>query len=512
MDNRPVRLRLFARWLLWLLAISLLIAVPVVTAQTDADSSPIDLDSLPGCGFTERSGIPNMNVGAVVINFETGEGCVENLDRTFQIASVPKLFIAGAFYEWMLEGRISASTPITFTDTYWMGGRNACLQEVDLGRSFSSRELVELMIYCSDNAATWMVMDALGASRVQEYIDSLDIDGIGPVLPYSDVDRIKLAYLDPFWASVPRGLSSRYWRRRWTNGLVPEYFDETPDYTRQQRIEANQYYMDTAETNTATPRAIAEFMLKLRQDRANASGNESLVASLIFNAMLKNQRENTAQAFPGTLLMGAKNGFDTGLTAEVNVVFDEVGGFLPSAMFIIFTQQEDLSVSYVQQPGDYFGVLNTYLRNLSPELVGRLLGDDVTVIPPVTPSPSVRMVRYQSEDVLNPCWRPYRLSGYDAAQVNTLQSCLNGVFSWDVAPLDEPLGVMTVLGNLTGAENRIVLVFTAPNGTPYSYQTEADFARQAAVYWLHPINMAGQWTLDIYLNLERIHSETFMAG
>ena len=115
MDNRPVRLRLFARWLLWLLAISLLIAVPVVTAQTDADSSPIDLDSLPGCGFTERSGIPNMNVGAVVINFETGEGCVENLDRTFQIASVPKLFIAGAFYEWMLEGRISASTPITRT-------------------------------------------------------------------------------------------------------------------------------------------------------------------------------------------------------------------------------------------------------------------------------------------------------------------------------------------------------------------------------------------------------------
>ncbi|MCA9915665.1 MAG: hypothetical protein KC496_20060, partial [Anaerolineae bacterium] len=101
MDNRPVRLHLFARWLLWLLGTSLLLGMPVVSAQTDADIGAIDLDSLPDCGFTARSGIPNMNVGAVVINFETGVGCVENLDRTFQIASVPKLFIAGAFYEWM---------------------------------------------------------------------------------------------------------------------------------------------------------------------------------------------------------------------------------------------------------------------------------------------------------------------------------------------------------------------------------------------------------------------------
>ncbi|MCB9461375.1 MAG: serine hydrolase [Anaerolineaceae bacterium] len=511
MKNRPVRLHRFIKQ--WLLCISVLLltVTPVVTAQTD-ESSTVDLDGLPDCGFTATTNIPGTTVGAVVYNFDTGFGCVENLDRTFQVASVLKLFIAGAFYEWMLEGRISPTTPITFTDTYWMGGRTACLQEVDLGRSFSARELVELMIYCSDNASTWMITDYLGASRVQEYIDSLSIDGIGPVLPYADVDRIKLTHIDPTWANVPRGLSSRFWRRRWTNGLIPQYFAAAPDYTREQLIEADQNYLDTAITNTATPRAIAEYMLKLRDDRANASGNEALVASLVFNAMLKNQRENTAQAFPGTLLIGAKNGFDTGVTAEVNVVFDDVRGFLPSAMFIIFTQQEDLSVPYVQRPGAYFGVLNTYLRNLSPHLVELLFGEDVSVIPPVTPSPNVRMVRYQSEELLNPCWRPYRLSGYDAAAVPALQSCLNGVFSWDVAPLDESLGVMTVFGNLTGAENRIVLVFTAPNGTPYSYQTEADFVRQAAVYWLHPINQAGQWTLDIYLNLQRIHSETFMAG
>lgn len=501
------------RWFIPLVVLFFMVLFMAQAFNISAQETPpeVELATLPDCGFG-ASEDANMVVGAVVINFDTGTGCTENLDHTFQIASVPKLFIAGAYYEWMLEGRISASSQMTFNEDYWMGGSTACLQQEDLGRSFTTRELVELMIYCSDNAATWMMVDALGPSRVQEYIDSLGIEGIGPVLPYADVDRIKLSYLDPRWATVPRGISSRYWRRRWTDGLVPDYFSEVPSYNREQLIAANAQYIATATTNTATPRAIAEYIIKLRDDRASMSGTESLVASLMFNTMLKNQREHSSQAFPGTLLIGAKNGFDTGLTAEVNVVFDEVGGFLPNAMFLIFTQQPDLTAFDVQRPGDYFGVLNTYLRDLSPQLVEMLLGTEEPAIPPVTPTANVSLVRYQSESLINPCWSPYRLSGYAASSVATLQSCLTNIYSYDVVPVDEQLGIAVVLRNLSGAENRIVLAFTGPDGTPYSYQTEADFDTQAGVYWLQPINMAGEWTLDIYYNLERVYTDTFIAG
>lgn len=491
----------------------------ILTSDTQAQTSAvvpseppeIVLDDLPDCNFTAESGLSNVMVGAVVVNFETGVGCVENLDQTFQVASVPKLFIAGAYFEALINGTVSTATRLTFTRDYWMGGRTDCLRAEDIGQNYSTRSLVELMIYCSDNAATWMVMDSLGWERVQAYIDRLGIPDIGPVIPYSDVDRQKLAFMDARWDQVPRGLASRFYRARLTDGLVPTYFAEVPEYTSDQRIAANIQYMQTADTNTATPRAMAEYLMQLRADRAAMQGNDALVASLVFNTMLKTQREHSAQAFPGTVLIGAKNGFDVGLTAEVNLVFDRVGGLLPEAMFIIFTQQPDLTRFDVQFPNQYFGTLNTYLRRMSSRFFEMLYGDTEMAIPPVIPNPHVALIRYQSESTINDCWRPYRRSGFDPAQVNSLQSCLALTVPYESAPVGEMMGVAVILRALSGAENKIVLAFTAPDGTPYSYQTDADFKSQVGVYWLHPIEQAGEWRLDVYLNLQRIHSSTFRA-
>lgn len=61
------------------------------------------LDALPDCGFSVPNDSSGTRVGAVILNFETGAGCAQALDRQFNVASVPKLFVAGAYYDWMVR-------------------------------------------------------------------------------------------------------------------------------------------------------------------------------------------------------------------------------------------------------------------------------------------------------------------------------------------------------------------------------------------------------------------------
>ena len=176
-----------------------------------------------------------LQIGAVVIDLNTRLGCVQNLEMTFNTASVPKIFVAAAYYDGIVNRTISNSGRLQFTRNYWMGGQNDCLREEDIGTSYSYQELVELMINCSDNAATWMLMDSLGWVNVNNYVQSLGIANIGEVIPYSEVDRLKLTFLDETWASVPAGIASRYYRSGQTSGLL-DYFTSVPPRPNRQQF------------------------------------------------------------------------------------------------------------------------------------------------------------------------------------------------------------------------------------------------------------------------------------
>ena len=164
------------------LLLSLLISVLSQVMPADAQSD--FLDALPPCNFTAAAPDANIIIGAVVYNIETGSGCAENLDEFFPVASVPKLFVAGALFDWILESDvIGFDTELTFSERYWMGGRGDCLNGAALNAPVTLGALGDFMIYCSDNAATWMLMDAMGWERVDSYINAMGISDVGQVIP-----------------------------------------------------------------------------------------------------------------------------------------------------------------------------------------------------------------------------------------------------------------------------------------------------------------------------------------
>src|SRR5690606_24654640 len=140
---------------------------------------------------------------------------------------VPKIFVAAAYYDGVINRTISNTGRLQFTRNYWMGGSNDCLRESDIGTSYTYDELVEFMINCSDNAATWMLMDSIGWQRVNNYVQSLGIEGIGEIIPYAEVDRLKLEFLDDRWVDIPTAIASRFYRSGNTSGLL-DYFSEIP--------------------------------------------------------------------------------------------------------------------------------------------------------------------------------------------------------------------------------------------------------------------------------------------
>ncbi len=486
-----------------LIALPLLWTVPAAAQQTDF------LDALPNCNFTGAAPDDNVILGAVVYNLQTGEGCAENLDVAFPVASVPKLFVAGALFDTILQsgGVISFDTELTFTERYWMGGSTDCLNGASLNQQVRLGELSDIMIACSDNAATWMIMDAVGWETVDAYVASLGIEDIGQVIPYSEVDRQKLVYLDQTWASVPISMASRYYRSEGTVGL-DAYFADLPAYTREQEIEANKAYFDSNNFNSLTPRAMARYLLKLTQD-APKTDNEGQIARWVFNTMLLTDRQYTAQAIPGTISVASKNGFDTGLRAEVNVMFENLpeGQRNPTAFALVFARQQDFDVPNLQPPVNVNdGVINRYLLTLAPIISDKLYPNYTK--PPVVNTEIISSVVVNPKLLMDNCWEPYAREGYLLQFRGQLEGC------WLSQPrsfltTNDFIGVGLVLTNLNERDTRLAFVFTDPAGTQRSYQTQEFFRESAAVYWFHPVEdgVPGMWTVDIFLNRSLVYTD-----
>lgn len=481
--------------------VTLLFAVPL-SAQPAAPT-PVDLDALPACNFAAQAPLPNLRVGAVIVDLYTGAGCADNLDTIMPIASVPKIFIAGAFLLEVARGNLSFDQTMIFTEEYLMGGRNACMTEDMVGAEVTYGYLSDIMISCSDNSATWMLMDILGWETVNAYVDSLGISGIGPIIPYAEVDRLKLTYLDERWANVPAGLAARFYRTRSTRGLVPQYFSSAPNYTREERIEANNHYFHTYNYNTATPRAIVEYILKLRADLYTFNTPESQAAYWLFNTMILTQRQFSAQAFPGTVYVGAKNGFDTGLRAEVNVLFPVLWTLDPAAVALVFVHQPVSDGTDFDDFGPQLsGQLTDYLLELSPRIAAILYPADFP--PVIVSSPTLSTVVFNRESWIEGCVQ-------NSVTLLDIELCWRGL-SQNRLTVGEQLGMGVILRNMAGQTQRFSLIYSAPDGRRFSYQYTVAERDETYLFWYHVPDIDGVWQVDFYQNLQRVYSGSVLVG
>lgn len=491
-----------------LLLLFIFISSQLASFQSVHSQTPrVNLNVLSTCNYLKAATIESLNVGAVVVDLNTGIGCADHLDQLFPVASVGKLFVLGAFLELVALGRVSFDDTILFTRDYWMGGRNACLSGEDIGRTLTLGFLSEIMISCSDNPATWMLMDVIGWETVQNYANRLNIAGIGPIIPYSEVDRLKLRFIDERWANVPRAMASRFYRRQQTDGLVPTFFDETPEYILQEVVDANQAYFETYEYNTITPRAMAEYLIKLRNDMSIVGSTEWQVATWFFNTMMLTQRQYSAQSIPGTIFVGAKNGTDFGMKAEVNVMFSTFETRFPQSIAVIFAHQTDFSSPELQPPSNRSGVINDYLLELAPQ-IGEILYPNF-VEPEIVSAATLNLVTVQPESQIQRCWSIFQGTNFQAKE--DLEACWRSLPKPDSLTTSESIGLGLVLHDLFEQDTRMSLVFTAPDRRQFSYQHYIFFEEDARVFWYHPLDVRGVWTIDIYLNLQHVFTQQVLV-
>lgn len=493
--------------ILILLFFSLIVFLPFKTVAQEADF----LANYADCEFSTSEDDAGLQLGAVVINLETRLGCTQNFDRVFNTASVPKIFIAAAYYDGLVNRTISGAGRLQFTRNYWMAGSNDCLRESDIGTSYTYEELVEYMINCSDNAATWMLMDSLGWGRVNAYVQSLDIENIGEVIPYSEVDRLKLEFLDERWADVPAGIASRFYRSGQTSGLL-DYFSDIPNRpNRQEFIEINQRYFDDYTYNTITPCAMTEFLLRLRDNLINGTPEQWFVATNVFNVMLYTQRQYSTQALPGEVYIASKNGFDRGLLAEVSVIFDDLDNRVPSGLVLLFGQYEALSggVNNSQLPNRFGDALNDSFFDLSTDIREVMYPNYRQ--PQVQNSFVMPTIIFNDQQSIQVCWNPFFASDFDSALVGAVETCFNNIRPRLTYPVEQNVAFGMILRNLNFADTRMTYIYTAPDNRQFSYQLDRQNVTSSAVYWFHPIDMAGQWQIDIYINLNHAHNESILA-
>jgi len=496
------------RWMIIIVSLFGL-SLTLSTAQAQTTDLLPELDTLRTCSFSSDIPVSGLHMGAVVLNMQTGRGCADKLDDTFPVASVPKLFILGAYVEEVALGWRSFNDPVTFTEDYVMGGSRDCLSYDDVGVQYGYDTIIDLMISCSDNSATWMVMDELGWDTVNEYVERLGIAGIGPIIPYAEVDRLKLTFLDPRWADVPLDLASQFYRGRETDGLVPDYFDRVPTYSRGERIQANQQYFATYDYNTITPRAMAEYLIYMRDKLQGSDINQSLAAWWFFDTMMTTQRQYTAQDLPGTVFVGAKNGWDLGLKAEVSVAFRSLTTNDPEGIAIVFAHQTDLSAPDVGLPNDENDLLNRYLASISPQ-VAFILYPVEEPATEISINSNIVTVTLTRENNIEDC-RENTPGATRDAYLNNLEVCWRNLPQLAQINTGERLGLGIVLRGLANQDARFTMTFTAPDGQQYAYQYSTRYAAADNVYWYHRLDAPGTWQIDIYQNLRRVYTDSIEA-
>lgn len=93
-------------------------------------------------------------------------------NERFETASVIKAYTLAALYQMTLEGRASLSDEIVYEQSQYVDG-SGMLRALGVGAHLKVKDTATMMIICSDNIATNMIIDYLGLDNINAVIQQL---------------------------------------------------------------------------------------------------------------------------------------------------------------------------------------------------------------------------------------------------------------------------------------------------------------------------------------------------
>ena len=113
------------------------------------------------------------NTSVFFKNVETGFTYRWNADREFFGASISKASYALHLYQMAEKGEVDLDSQITFMQQDWNGGSGVIRHMHSVGDSFTTRRLLELNLYESDNIATNMLRRIHGIEEYRQFVTQL---------------------------------------------------------------------------------------------------------------------------------------------------------------------------------------------------------------------------------------------------------------------------------------------------------------------------------------------------
>ncbi len=107
-------------------------------------------------------------------HMQTHETLTREPDRVMETASVIKLPIMAATFQYLADEHKTLSEPLTLQVEDMVDG-SGILQHLSPGLSLSIKDVMTLMIIVSDNTATNMILRQVGIPRVNRFIQSLGL-------------------------------------------------------------------------------------------------------------------------------------------------------------------------------------------------------------------------------------------------------------------------------------------------------------------------------------------------
>lgn len=131
----------------------------------------------------------NNTIAVAVYDFETGQEILVNGDEYFHPASTFKVHVMMEVFHQAEQGLFSLGDCLPITNSFTSiadGSRFSLLEEDDAEKTLYARigekesifELTRLMIVCSSNLATNILMEKVGTKNVNDFILALGIRGV----------------------------------------------------------------------------------------------------------------------------------------------------------------------------------------------------------------------------------------------------------------------------------------------------------------------------------------------
>ena len=109
---------------------------------------------------------------SVLVDDLQGHRVEMGIDEEFETASTIKAYILAALYLQASRGKASLSDTVTYKPEHFVDG-SGMLRALGVGAALKVKDAATMMIICSDNIATNMIIDYLGLDQINQCIREL---------------------------------------------------------------------------------------------------------------------------------------------------------------------------------------------------------------------------------------------------------------------------------------------------------------------------------------------------